>query len=75
MFENITAVEVALVVEKVVDRGMDGGKFLEGANVLELQHRFFPSPEWLVRVLCPIVEPTTTFLVGGVAHHFHRRAV
>ena len=30
LFENISAVEVTLVVEVVVGRGMDGGKFLQG---------------------------------------------
>jgi hypothetical protein len=75
MFKNITAVEVALIVEKVVDGGMDGGDFLEGANVPKPRHRFFPSSEWLVRVFGSIVEPTAAFLVGGVAHHLHRRTV
>ena len=40
--------QVALVVEKVVERGMDGDQFLEGAGVPELSHLFLPSSEWLV---------------------------
>ena len=28
LFENMAAVEMALVVEVVIDRGMDGGEFL-----------------------------------------------
>jgi hypothetical protein len=48
LFENITAVDVALVVEKVVGRGMDGDNFLQGTNVPELNHRFLPSSEWLM---------------------------
>ena len=35
-FENIAAVEMAFVVEVVVDRGMDGSKFLQGLYVLKL---------------------------------------
>ena len=30
LFENIAAVEMAVVVEMVVDRGVDGGEFLQG---------------------------------------------
>ena len=48
MFENIAAVDVALVIEKVVGRGMDGDKFLQGAGVPELSHHFLPSSEWLM---------------------------
>jgi hypothetical protein len=33
MFENIAVVEVAFVIKEVVDRGIDGGEFLEGADV------------------------------------------
>lgn len=69
MFEYVTAFEMALVAEKVVDRGIGRGEFLEGANVPKPRHRFFPSAEWLVRVIDPIVGLTTAFLVGGVAHH------
>jgi len=75
LFEHFTAVEVAFVIEKVVDRGVDGGEFLQGASVPERRHRFLPSSEWLLRVLGPIVKPTAAFLVCGVADHTHRRAV
>ena len=33
LFENITAVEVAVLVEMVVDQGMNGGEFLQGLYV------------------------------------------
>jgi hypothetical protein len=75
MFKNITAVQMALLVEKVMDRGMDGGEFLEGAGVPELGHRFFSPSERLVRILCPIVKPTAAFLAGCVANDPHRRMV
>jgi len=34
MFENISAIKVAFVIEKVVGRGMDGGDFLEGVSAV-----------------------------------------
>ncbi len=43
LFENITAVEVTVVVEVVVDRGMGGSKFLQGldwSSPTELVHRY-----------------------------------
>ena len=46
LFENFAGVQMALVVKKVMDRGMDEGKFLEDACVPELGHRFFPPGSW-----------------------------
>ena len=40
LFENIAAVEMAFVVEVVVDRGMNGGEFLQGLYV------FLADPGW-----------------------------
>ena len=42
MFENVAAVEMALVAEVVVDRGVDGSEFLQGLEVSEPRHRPFP---------------------------------
>ena len=42
LFENIAAVEMAFVVEVVVDRGMDSGKFLQSFYVPEFGHCPFP---------------------------------
>ena len=64
MFEHVTAFEMAFVAEKVVDRGIGRGEFLEGANVPKPRHRFFPSAEWLARVLGPIVKLSAAFLAG-----------
>src|SRR5680860_1892863 len=38
LFEDMAAVEVTVVVEVVVDRGVRGGKFLQGFDVPELRH-------------------------------------
>ena len=48
LFEDVAAVEVAVAVEVVVDRGVGGGKLLESFHVPELRHRSFSSSERLV---------------------------
>ena len=75
LFENTASVEMAFVVEVVVDRSMDGGEFLQGLDVSEPRHRPFPSSERLVRVLGPVVEPTTAGLGGRITDHIHRSTV
>ncbi len=72
LLENITIVEVAVLVEVVVDRGVGGGELLEALHVPEFRHRSFPSPERLVGILGSIVEPPTARLIGGVAEYLHR---
>ncbi len=72
LLENIAVVEVAVVVEVVVDRSMDGSEFLQGLDVPELRHRSFSSPERLVGILGAIVEPPTTLLIGSIADYLHR---
>ena len=67
LFEDIAAVEVTVVVEMVVDRGMGSGKLLESFHVPELRHRSFSSSERLVGILSPIVEPPTALLIGSIA--------
>ena len=57
LLEDIAAVEVAVLVEVVVDRGMGGGEFLQGLYISELRHRSFSSSEGLVGILGSIVEP------------------
>ncbi len=52
--EDIAAVEVAVLVEVVVDRGMGGGEFLQGLYISELRHRSFSSSERLVGIRYPL---------------------
>ncbi len=75
LLEDIAAVEVAVVVEVVVDRGLGGGEFLQGLYIPEPRHRSFSSPERLVGILSPIVEPPTALLIGSIADCLHRRSV
>jgi len=48
LFEGFAAVQVTVEVEMIVDRGMDGGEFLQGLYVPEFRHRTLPSSEWLM---------------------------
>jgi hypothetical protein len=48
LFEDIATVEVTVVVEVVVDRGVGSGKLLESLHAPELRHRSFSSSERLV---------------------------
>ena len=48
LFEFVATVEMTFEVEMVVDRGMNGGEFLECFYVSELRHCPLPSPERLV---------------------------
>jgi hypothetical protein len=43
MFKNSTAVDVALMVGKVVGRGMNEEEFMDITVVPKLRHHFFPS--------------------------------
>ncbi len=75
LFENVSAIEVTVVVEVVMDRGMGGGKLLEGLHVPELRHRSFSSSERLVGILSPIVDPPAALLISSIAEDLHRRSI
>ena len=66
---------MTVVVEVIVDRGVNGGKLLQGLYVPELRHRAFSSSKRLVRVLGPIIEPTAAFLTRSNTDHLHRSSV
>ena len=55
---------VALLVEVVVDRRMDGGKFLQTLHLPNAPHRTFPSSKRQVRILRSIVQPAARVLLG-----------
>jgi hypothetical protein len=56
--EIVSAVEGALGVEQVVDRGVNGGEFLQTSHPPEPQYRPLPSSEGLVKILRPVVGRT-----------------
>jgi len=70
-----TCVEVALQIEMVIDRRMNGGKFLQTSHAPKSQHRPFSSSKRLVRILASIVPPTVSFLLLCVANNLYRSAV
>ncbi len=72
MLEDIAAIEVTVVVEMVVDRGVDRGEFLQGLDIPKPCHRTLSSSERLVRVLGSIVEPPAALLIGSIADDLHR---
>jgi hypothetical protein len=71
LLEDITAIEVMVVVEVIADRGMGGGKLLQGLYVPELRHYSFSSSEWLVGIFGWIVMSLTALLIGNVAYYLH----
>ncbi len=48
LLEDVAAIEVTVPIEMIMDRGVDGGKLLEGLHVSEPGHRHFSSSERLV---------------------------
>ena len=66
---------MALLIEVVVDRGMGGGEFLQGLYIPEFCHRAFSSPERLVGILSPIVEPSSAYLAIYDSNNLHRGTV
>ncbi len=58
---------MAVLIEVIVDRGVGGGEFLQGLYMSEIRHRAFSSSERLMRVLGPIVEPSTALLISDIA--------
>ena len=66
---------MALLVEMVVDGGMNGGEFLQTSHAAEPLHGPFSSSKRQVRILRPIVQPAARFLLVGVADVLHRRAI
>ncbi len=46
--EDVAAIEVSVLIEMIMDRGVDGGEFLQGLYVPELRHRTLSSSERLM---------------------------
>jgi hypothetical protein len=75
LLKDIAAVEVAVLVEVIVDRGMRGGEFLQGLYIPELRHRSFSSSERLVGIFRSIVEPPAALLRCDIADYHHRSTI
>ena len=74
-FEVVSAVEVAFLVEMIVDRRVEGDEFLQCSHSSEAQHGALSSSKRQVRILGPIVQPAAGFLFVHIADDLHRSAV
>lgn len=48
LLEDVVTIDMATLVEVIVNRGMDGGELLQGFDIPEFRHCPFPSSERLV---------------------------
>jgi hypothetical protein len=48
LLEDVAAVEVTVLIEMIMDRGVDGGKFLQGLHFPEFRHRPLSSSKRLM---------------------------
>lgn len=75
LLEDGAAIEMTILIEMVMDRGVNKSKLLKGFPVPELRHRPLPSSERLMRVFGSVVEPLTTFLSRSIPNRLHRGTV
>jgi hypothetical protein len=67
---------MALLIELVVYRGMNGAELLQRLQTSKALHRPFASPKRLMRILCAIVEPTADLVsLGSNTDLVHRRRI
>jgi hypothetical protein len=71
--EIVPAVERALLIEMVVDGGMNGDEFLQTSHAAEPLHGSLRSSKRKVGILSPIVQPAASFPLVGIADFLHRR--
>ena len=64
-----------LLIEVVLDRGVDGAEFLQRLHAPKPKHRTFSSSERLMRVFCAIVHPAPAFRPVRITNDFHRCAI
>jgi len=65
--------EVALQVERVLDRGVDAEKSLNRSGRLEAPHLSFPSSDRLMRILGPVVLAQKLVMPGRETQVVKRR--
>src|SRR5208337_5112189 len=69
---DLTGDEMALLIEMVVDLGVNRAELLQRLRTSKPLHRSFSSSKRLVRILRPIVEAAADLVPIGVAQLFHR---
>ncbi len=76
LLEGLATVEVAFLVEVVVDRAVHRGELMQTSHPPEPQHRPLPSSLWRMTVLHPIVGAPASRLVACFEIELpHRRSV
>jgi len=73
--EIVSTVEVAFLVEMILDRAVDGDELLQTSHSAEALHRLFPSSKRQMRILGSVVEPAAGFLPVKIADDLHSSAV
>jgi hypothetical protein len=68
--EVFAAVKMTFLIEMVVDRRMDRCQLLKRLRTPEFRHRSLTSPERLMRILGPIIEPPPGLLAFGISETF-----
>lgn len=69
LFEVLSSTELAVEIEVIVDDRVRGGEFLQGSRASELLHGSLPSPERLMGVLGPVVQPSCGALPAAEAQN------
>ena len=64
-FENVPAGEVTFLIEMVVKGRVNSGKLLQTSHLPEALHGSFPSSEWQMRILSPVVYPPPIVPMSG----------
>jgi hypothetical protein len=70
--ETVRAGKLAVLVEVIVDRRVDGGELLQTAHPPETGHCPFPSSKWQMCVLDPVVQVLVrlpSLSVAQIPHH------
>ena len=61
VLEILAADEGAFLIEVVVNGAVQSGELLHTSHAPQAQHRPFPSSEWLMGILGPVVQPAAGF--------------
>ena len=72
---NLPGDEMALLIEMVVDLGVNRAELLQRLHTSKPLHRPLSSSKRLMRILRPIVEAATDLVSIGSADLFHRRGI
>jgi len=75
IFESGSAFDISLMIEVIVDGGVDRDEFLRTSYLSKPEHGARSSPKWQVRVFGSVVCPPRSFLTLLVSIHFHRSAI